>query len=118
VVRWDSVAPATRRLRQPPFGRHGNKVVAFLCGWELLALPHRSPIPTVSQTVGRAPVFGVALLGLLAHHWYLEEAVDLGELVVAMVSGEEIPPRGRKLQVLGRWVSHPWSILVPVRHER
>lgn len=58
--------------RRPPFGRHGRKVVALLCAWELVALIPGSPIPTVSETVDRHPWFGVLLLGLLSHHWYVE----------------------------------------------
>jgi hypothetical protein len=57
---------------RPIFGPHGRKVVAGLCGWELAALVPGSPIPTVSETVSRFPLFGAALLGLLADHWYLE----------------------------------------------
>lgn len=59
-------------LRQPAFGPHGRKVVAALCGWELAALPPGSPFPTLSSMVKRYPAVGFALLGLLVHHWYLE----------------------------------------------
>lgn len=60
-------------LRRPAFGPHGRKVVAFLCAWELLALIPGSPIPTVSATVDRRPFVGALLLGLLAHHWFVEQ---------------------------------------------
>lgn len=63
-----------QRARRPVFGPHGRKVVAFLCTWELSALTPGSPIPTVTETVRRVKPFGVLLLGLLAHHWYLEAA--------------------------------------------
>lgn len=64
-------------LRQPVFGRHGRKVVAFLCTWELAALAPGSPIPTVSETVDRHPWFGLLLLLLLGHHWFFELRVEL-----------------------------------------
>lgn len=59
-------------MRRPAFGRHGRWVVAVCCTWELVALPQQSPVPTISETVDRHPWFGLILLGLLAHHWYLE----------------------------------------------
>jgi hypothetical protein len=43
-----------------------------MCGWELLALVPGSPIPTISHTVSKYELFGVALLAMLAHHWYVE----------------------------------------------
>lgn len=69
-----------REMRRPLFGRHGRKVVALLCGWELVALFPGSPVPTISHTVEHHKVFGAVLLGLLAHHWFLElhEAVEAG----------------------------------------
>lgn len=69
------------RLRQPIFGRYGNKVVGGFCAWELVAFIPGSPVPTISETVKRHPVFGVTLLGLLAHHWYVE-AADLVEQIL------------------------------------
>lgn len=59
-------------IRRPPFGRHGQKVVAFLCTWEVLALPERSPLPTLSEMVDRHHWFGWLLLALLGHHWFVE----------------------------------------------
>lgn len=61
-------------MHAPLFGRHGRKVVAALCGWELVALVPGSPVPTITQTVSRHPLFGAALLFLLADHWYLEQS--------------------------------------------
>jgi hypothetical protein len=61
------------RLRRPPFGRHGRKLVVALCGWELIALTGRTPLPTVSQMATRRPVLGALLLVLLAHHWFVEQ---------------------------------------------
>jgi len=70
------VAPSLSTLwqlrRRSPLGSHGRKVIAFLCAWELLALAPGSPVPTISQTVERYPLFGVLLLSLLAHHWFVE----------------------------------------------
>lgn len=60
------------KARRPLFGRHGRKVVAGLCGWELVALLPGSPVPTISHTVNERKLLGVALLGMLAHHWYVE----------------------------------------------
>jgi hypothetical protein len=59
-------------VRRPLFGRHGRKVVAGLCAWELVALVPGSPVPTISHTVSKKKPVGWALLGMLAHHWYLE----------------------------------------------
>ncbi len=73
------------RLRQPLFGRHGKGVVAFFCGWELIALAPGSPVPTLSETVKRAPVVGVVIMGLLAHHWFVE-AAELVEQIVDEVA--------------------------------
>lgn len=56
------------------FGVHGRKVVAVLCGWELVALVPGSPVPTVSETVRRCPPLGAVLLCLLGHHWFVEVA--------------------------------------------
>lgn len=60
------------RVRQPLFGRHGHKVIAGFCLWELVALIPHSKVPTISKTVTTHKPFGYVLLGLLAHHWYLE----------------------------------------------
>ncbi len=59
-------------MRRPLFGRHGRVVVAVLCGWELVALTPGCPLPTLSQVVRSHPPVGVLLLGLLAHHWFVE----------------------------------------------
>lgn len=59
-------------VRRPPFGTHGRKVIATLCAWEISALVPGSPVPTISATVKRQPLFGWMLLILLAHHWYVE----------------------------------------------
>lgn len=59
-------------VRRPAFGRHGNKVIAGLCSWEIIALVPGSPVPTISETVERHRWFGWLLLFLLGHHWYLE----------------------------------------------
>lgn len=64
---------ATAAIRRPPFGRHGRKVVAFLCAYEVLALIPWTPVPTISELVNRFPVAGAVLLTLLGHHWYLED---------------------------------------------
>lgn len=61
--------------RRCVFGRHGQKVVAIGCVWEIVALIDGVPVPTISETVKRHPWFGWALLGLLGHHWFWE-AVD------------------------------------------
>ena len=72
-------------LRKPLFGRYGRRVVASVCTWEIVALVPSSPVPTVSETVRRFPVFGWTLLALLAHHWYVEQ------MVAELVSGLEAP---------------------------
>lgn len=74
-------------LRRPVLGRHGKPVVAFFCGWELLALTPGSPVPTLSETVKRFPVLGIAIMSLLAHHWFVEAA----ELVEQIVDEVAIP---------------------------
>lgn len=51
-------------------------MVIGLCSWELLALLGLVPIPTLSQSVRKIPTLGWVILGLLAHHWYLEKVVD------------------------------------------
>lgn len=58
--------------RRPPFRHHGRTIIAALCGYELLALPERSPLPTISEVVNRHRLLGVMLLGLLGHHWFVE----------------------------------------------
>lgn len=60
-------------MRRPLFGRAGPFVVAAGCGWELVGLVS-SHVPTVSQAVRRRPVLGVVLIGLLAHHWFVERS--------------------------------------------
>lgn len=60
-------------IHRPPFGAHGHKVVVALCGWELVSLHPRVPLPTLSQVVKRFPGTGAVLLALLAQHWYLED---------------------------------------------
>lgn len=62
-------------MRRPLFGRHGHRVVAFFCGWELVALCPGSPVPTLSQVVKRHPSVGVLLLSLLGHHWFVEQSI-------------------------------------------
>lgn len=69
-------------LRSPAFGRHGRKVVAGICAWELVALYPGSGVPTLSETVRRFPPLGWVLLVLLVHHWFLE-AVEMAEVLVA-----------------------------------
>jgi hypothetical protein len=76
------------RLHRPAFGRHGRKIVAALCAWELVALVPGSVVPTLSQTVRRSPAFGWSLLVLLAHHWFIE-AVE----VVLIAPQEGTAPR-------------------------
>jgi len=62
-------------VRRPLFGRHGRKVIAAVCAYEVAALPARSPLPTVSTLVARYPACGWLLLAALAHHWFLEGSV-------------------------------------------
>lgn len=68
--------------RRPPFGPHGQKVVAIGCVWEVLALIDGVPIPTISETVSKRPWFGWFVLGLLAHHWWLEAEEALFDDIV------------------------------------
>src|SRR5690606_35762015 len=72
VTRVASVGTLLRALTRPAFSGHGRKVIAFFCGWEILAIIPGSPIPTISEVVDRHPWFGVVLLLALAHHWFLE----------------------------------------------
>lgn len=58
-------------MRRSILGRHGRVVVTALCAYEVVAL--RTPPPTISQVVGKCPAVGVALIGLLAHHWFVEQ---------------------------------------------
>lgn len=76
------------RVRRPLFGRHGHKVVAGFCLWELVALLPKSRVPTVSKTVTTHKPFGYVLLGMLAHHWYLElpQEIQLARIADAMES--------------------------------
>lgn len=68
-------------LRRPLFGPHGRIVVGVFCGWELVALPPGSPVPTISEVVKRHPFFGAVLLSGLIHHWYLEmEHLEMAQL--------------------------------------
>jgi hypothetical protein len=55
--------------------------VAFLCSWEIIALVPGSPVPTLSETVRKYPPLGWVILGLLGHHWFLEAAEALGEVI-------------------------------------
>lgn len=67
-------------MRRSPLGPYGRKVVAGLCAWEIVALAPKSPVPTISETVDKFPPFGLVLLALLTHHWYIEGGlVALGE---------------------------------------
>lgn len=66
-------------FRRPPFRHHGRKIIAGLCGYELLALPRRSPFPTISEFVNRRRWVGVALIALLGQHWFLELVEDAVE---------------------------------------
>lgn len=59
-------------MRRELLGPAGPWVVRLLCGYELVALAPRSPLPTISTVVRRHPPVGVLLLGLLAQHWFLE----------------------------------------------
>lgn len=59
------------------FHRHGRKVIAFFCGWELLALIPHSPVPTISSVVDVHPWVGWVLLGALGYHWYAGVHPDL-----------------------------------------
>ena len=59
-------------MRRALLGPLGPWVVRVLCAWELVALMPGSPVPTVSETVDRHPWFGLLLVGLLAHHWFVE----------------------------------------------
>jgi hypothetical protein len=63
------------RLRRPPFGRHGKRVVALLCAYEVVAL--HTPLPTITAIVRQFPLLGVLLLALLAHHWFIELEEEL-----------------------------------------
>lgn len=75
------------RYRRPVFGRHGRKVVAVLCAYEVVALwvPW---LPTISEVVKRWPLVGVLILALLGHHWFVEAVEAVAELV------EEVVPDG------------------------
>lgn len=83
--------------RNPPLRDHGKKVVGGLCTYELLALPDWSPLPTISELIqrhrdaGRRPAgrlgyagAGIALLGLLAHHWFVELVDQVGSATEAL----------------------------------
>lgn len=59
-------------MGRPLFGRAGPYVVAGVCGWEIVGLVS-DRVPTVSELVRRCPVLGVALLGGLAYHWWVEQ---------------------------------------------
>jgi hypothetical protein len=68
------------RIRRPLFGAHGRKVVAFLCGWELVALVPGSPVPTISNVVDRHRWVGATLLFILGHHWFIEVAETIAAI--------------------------------------
>lgn len=57
-------------LHRAAFPNHGRKIVAGLCTYEVAAL--FTQLPTLSELVRRRRLLGVGLLGLLAHHWFLE----------------------------------------------
>lgn len=52
------------------FIRHGRKIVAGACTWELVGLVPGSPVPTISEVVEREPWFGGVILVGLAWHWW------------------------------------------------
>lgn len=58
--------------RRAPFRHHGRSVIGALCAYELIALPQRTPLPTISEVVNRHRPLGVVLLTLLGHHWFVE----------------------------------------------
>lgn len=60
-------------MRRPVFGRFGPYVVAAGCGWELVGLVS-GQVPTLSQVVRRWPLVGGVVLGLIAHHWWVEQS--------------------------------------------
>lgn len=62
------------RWRRPMFGRRSPYVVAGFCAWELAALLPGARIPTFTSLIRRYPAGGVALLALLAHHFFVETA--------------------------------------------
>lgn len=70
-------------VRRPALGPHGRKVIAGLCTWEIVALLPNSPIPTISATVEKKRVFGVVLLALLGHHWFIEQHPEAYEVIKA-----------------------------------
>jgi len=61
-------------VRRPLLGPRGPAVVVFFCGWELVALLVSGRVPPVTHVVRKHPWFGVVLLSLLAHHWFVEVA--------------------------------------------
>ena len=74
-------------VRRALFGRHGRKIIAAFCLWEIVALMPGSPVPTISEVVDDHPGIGLALLAVLAHHWFVEageEADFLDEMVEAL----------------------------------
>lgn len=60
--------------RRAIFPGRGRQVIATICGYELVALIPRSPLPPISDLVRRWPVVGAVLLLALTHHWYVESA--------------------------------------------
>lgn len=60
-------------MRRALLGPAGPWVVRFLCGYELAALAPRSPLPPITTIVRRHPPLGVLLIGLLFHHFYVEQ---------------------------------------------
>ncbi len=80
-------------VRRPALGRHGRKIIAGLCSWEVAALVPGSPLPTISATVRHHPSFGWVLLGLLGHHWFveLEEALEQAVIDMSATLASETP---------------------------
>lgn len=58
---------------RPLFGQHGQKVIAVLCAYEVVALHPAVPLPTLSDLVDKHPVLGWCFLAALGHHWFVED---------------------------------------------
>lgn len=66
---------AVTLVRRPLLGRWGQPITAAVCAYEAVALIPGVPLPTISQIVWRRPWVGLVLLGLLSHHWLVEDHV-------------------------------------------
>jgi hypothetical protein len=75
----------SHRARRPLFGRHGRKVIAGLCAYEVLALSRLTPLPTLTTISGRLPALKWALTLSLAHHLHLERSASQDDVDLVVV---------------------------------